>query len=91
MVTTKAEAGPTSVTNKEKDKAREVQRIKKESKAEETKQLLLVLFLDLLKMRLWREERESLLVGKREEGFGVEVRERGGSFGILFGERENGD
>lgn len=42
-------------------------------------------------MRLWREGRESFLVGKRKEGLEVDVRERGGSFGFLFGERESGD
>lgn len=42
-------------------------------------------------MRLWREGRESFLVGKRKEGLEVDVRERGGSFGFLFGERENGE
>ena len=47
VVTTKAEAGPTSVTKKEKDRAREVQRRKKEFKAEETRQLLVELLLVL--------------------------------------------
>ena len=45
-------------------------------------------------MRLWREERENLLVGKREERFEMEVREREGrvgSFPVLFGQRENGE
>lgn len=75
------------MTNKEKEKASEVHRIRKESKAEETIQILLSVFsLGLLKMGVWREERESLLVWKRVKGFGVEK-----SFGAVFGKRESGE
>jgi hypothetical protein len=89
-VTTKAEAESTSATKRDNDKAREVQRMRTESRAEEKGFLahrgLLLFWVRELSLWWWWRERVARLgrgVGERD----LERKETN----FLLGERENGE